>query len=238
MCCLNHTSEAHLVKLPQYPFPPEKIILLVPRASQHGLLRTSALKNVFESNLNFYNNSTCWDFTWYEQDNYSGEKDPEATLNGHMQRNAQQKTQIEFVATCLRWVLCLVASPCLWDLQVDLDLAENVNLLLYFKILHRNKETAWTNKYMDVISKDEPFRCESFSFFEQLGRKLIFFFLHKRSIFCSFPNFSWKFNIHSFQRLKWAVNRLFICNIDRVISFLRLGSKHFLPDFSFLSSSP
>ena len=71
-----------------------------------------------------------------------------------------------------------------------------------YKILDRNKETAWTNKYMDVISKDEPFRCESFSFFEQSGRKLIFFFLHKRSIFCSFPNFSWKFNIHSFHRLK------------------------------------
>ena len=49
-------------------------------------------------------------------------------------------------------------------LQVDLDLAENVDLLLYFKILHRNKETAWTNKYMDVISKDEPSRCENFSF--------------------------------------------------------------------------
>ena len=42
---------------------------------------------------------------------------------------------------------------------------------------------------MDVISKDEPFRCESFSFFEQLGRKLIFFFLHKRSIFAVFPIF-------------------------------------------------
>ena len=137
-----------------------------------------------------------------------------------------------FIGTCLRWVLCLVASPGLWDLQVDLDLAENVDLLLYFKILHRNKETAWTNKYMDVISKDEPFRCESFSFFEQLGRKLIFSFLHKRSIFCSFPNFSWKFNIHSFHRLKWAMNRLFIFNIDRVISFLRLGSKHFLPDLN------
>ena len=27
------------------------------------------------------------------------------------------------------------------------------------------------------------------------------------------------------------MNRLFIFNIDRVISFLRLGSKHFLPDF-------
>ena len=134
--------------------------------------------------------------------------------------------------TCLRWDLCLVASPGLWDLQVDLDLAENVDLLLYFKILHRKKETTWTNKYMDVISKDEPFRCESFSFFEQLGRKLIFFFLHKRSIFCIFPNFSWKFNIHSFHRLKWAMNRLFIFNIDRVISFLRLWSKHFLPDFS------
>ena len=134
-------------------------------------------------------------------------------------------------------VFCVSLLPpvCgLWDLQVDLDLAENVNLLLYFKILHRNKETAWTNKYMDVISKDEPFRCESFSFFEQLRRKLIFFFLHKRSIFCSFPNFSWKFNIHSFHRLKWAMNRLFIFNIDRVISFLRLGSKHFLLDFSFL----
>ena len=138
------------------------------------------------------------------------------------------------------WICChlftlsfgLVASPGLWDLQVDLDLAENVDLLLYFKILHRNKETAWTNKYMDVISKDEPFRFESFSFFEQLGRKLIFFFLHKRSIFCSFSNFSWKFNIHSFHRLKWAMNRLFIFSIDRVISFLRLGSKHFLPDFS------
>ena len=143
-----------------------------------------------------------------------------------------QKTQIEFVATCLLWVLCLVASPGLWDLQVDLDLAENVDLLLYFKILHRNKKTAWTNKYMDVISKDEPFRCESFSFFEQLGRKLIFFFLHKRSIFCSFPNFSWKFNIHSFHRLKWAMNRLFIFNTDPVISFLRLGPKHFLPDIS------
>ena len=39
--------------------------------------------------------------------------------------------------------------------KVDLDLAENVDLLLYFKILHRNKETTWTNKYMDVISKDE-----------------------------------------------------------------------------------
>ena len=53
VCCMNHTSEAHLVKLPQYPFPPEKIILLVPRASQQGLLRTSALKNFFESNLIF-----------------------------------------------------------------------------------------------------------------------------------------------------------------------------------------
>ena len=28
------------------------------------------------------------------------------------------------------------------------------------------------------------------------------------------------------------MNRLFIFNIDRVISFLRLGSKHFLPDFN------
>ena len=28
------------------------------------------------------------------------------------------------------------------------------------------------------------------------------------------------------------MNRLFIFNIDRAISFLRLGSKHFLPDFS------
>ena len=28
------------------------------------------------------------------------------------------------------------------------------------------------------------------------------------------------------------MNRLFIFNIDRVISFLRLGSTHFLPDFS------
>ena len=28
------------------------------------------------------------------------------------------------------------------------------------------------------------------------------------------------------------MNRLFIFKIDRVISFLRLGSKHFLPDFS------
>ena len=27
------------------------------------------------------------------------------------------------------------------------------------------------------------------------------------------------------------MNRLFTFNIDRVISFLRLGSKHFLPDF-------
>ena len=61
-------------------------------------------------------------------------------------------------------VLCLVASLGLGDSQVDLDLAENVDVLLYFKILHRNKETAWTDKYMDVISKDEPFRCESFSF--------------------------------------------------------------------------
>ena len=148
--------------------------------------------------------------------------------------SSKQKNQIEFVATCLHWVLCLVASPGLWDLQVDLDLAENVDLLLYFKILHRNKETAWTNKYMDVISKDEPFRCESVSFFEQLGRKLIFFFLHKRSIFCSFPNFSWKFNIHSFHRLKWAMNRLFIFNIDWVTSFLRLWSKHFLPDFNWM----
>ena len=49
--------------------------------------------------------------------------------------------------------------------KVDLDLAENVDLLLYFKISHTNKETVWTNKYMAVISKDEPFRCESFSFF-------------------------------------------------------------------------
>ena len=40
-----------------------------------------------------------------------------------------------------------------------------------------------------------------------------------------------KFNIHSFHWLKRAMNRLFIFNIDRVISFLRLGSKHFLPDF-------
>ena len=28
------------------------------------------------------------------------------------------------------------------------------------------------------------------------------------------------------------MNRLFIFNIDRVISFLRLGSKPFLPDFN------
>ena len=28
------------------------------------------------------------------------------------------------------------------------------------------------------------------------------------------------------------MNRLFIFNIDRIISFLRLGSKHFLPDFN------
>ena len=31
------------------------------------------------------------------------------------------------------------------------------------------------------------------------------------------------------------MNRLFIFNVDRVISFLRLGSKHFLPDFSYKS---
>ena len=30
------------------------------------------------------------------------------------------------------------------------------------------------------------------------------------------------------------MNRLFIFNIDRVISFLRLGSKHFLPDFKLM----
>ena len=38
--------------------------------------------------------------------------------------------------------------------------------------------------------------------------------------------------MHSFHRLKLAMNHSFIFNIDRVISFLRLGSKHFLPDFS------
>ena len=42
-------------------------------------------------------------------------------------------------------------------------------LRYYLRILHRNKETAWTNKYMDVISKDEPFRCESFSFLNNQG---------------------------------------------------------------------
>ena len=43
-----------------------------------------------------------------------------------------------------------------------------------FKILHRNKGTVWTNKYMDVISKDEPFRCE-FQFFLTIREKVDIF---------------------------------------------------------------
>ena len=64
------------------------------------------------------------------------------------------------------------------------------------------------DKYMDVISKDEPFRCESFSFFEQLGRKLIFFFLHKRSIFCSFPNFFLEIQYPLFSLIKMSSESL------------------------------